>query len=79
MTDAELAQKYVEQTSGKIYSSEDALRFQAYYDGRKDGRKEVEKHLPAEKKASEILWKPVYDEYRRIGYRLRRVDTNPQP
>lgn len=27
--------------------------------------------LPAEKKQCEIIWKPVYDEYRRIGYRLK--------
>lgn len=26
--------------------------------------------LPAEKKQCEIIWKPVYEEYRRIGYRL---------
>ena len=26
--------------------------------------------LPNEEKACEMLWKPVYDEYRRIGYRL---------
>lgn len=28
--------------------------------------------LPAEKKQCEIIWKPVYEEYRRIGYRLRK-------
>ena len=28
--------------------------------------------LPNEKKQCEILWKPVYEEYRRIGYRLRK-------
>lgn len=27
--------------------------------------------LPSEKKRAEYLWKPVYDEYRRIEYRLR--------
>lgn len=27
--------------------------------------------LPNEKKQCEILWKPVYEEYRRIGYRLK--------
>lgn len=32
----------------------------------------MEKLLPNEKKQCEILWKPVYDEYRRIGYRLRK-------
>lgn len=26
--------------------------------------------LPAEKKQCELIWKPVYDEYRRINYRL---------
>lgn len=31
----------------------------------------MEKLLPAERKQCEILWKPVYEEYRRIGYRLR--------
>ena len=28
--------------------------------------------LPNERKQCEILWKPVYDEYRRIGYRLEK-------
>lgn len=28
-------------------------------------------HLPNERKMCEVLWKPVYDEYRRLGYRLR--------
>lgn len=27
-------------------------------------------YLPAEKRQCEAIWKPVYDEYRRIGYRL---------
>ena len=31
----------------------------------------MERLLPAEKKQCEILWAPVYEEYRRIGYRLR--------
>ena len=31
----------------------------------------LEKHLPEEKRQCEYLWKPVYDEYRRIGYRLK--------
>ena len=30
----------------------------------------MEKLLPAEKKQCEIIWEPVYEEYRRIGYRL---------
>lgn len=32
----------------------------------------MERLLPNEKKQCEIIWKPVYDEYRRIGYRLRK-------
>lgn len=27
-------------------------------------------YMPAEKKQCEMIWKPVYDEYRRIGFRL---------
>lgn len=30
----------------------------------------MEQYLPNEKKQCEIIWKPIYDEYRRIGYRL---------
>lgn len=30
--------------------------------------------LPNERKACEVIWKPVYEEYRRIGYRLRKKD-----
>lgn len=30
--------------------------------------------LPTEAAASEALWKPVYDEYRRIGYRLKKKE-----
>ena len=32
----------------------------------------MDTYLPNEKKQCEILWKPVYDEYRRLGYRLRK-------
>lgn len=32
----------------------------------------MEKYLPNERKQCEILWKPVYDEYRRLGYRLKK-------
>lgn len=32
----------------------------------------MEKLLPNEYKQCEIIWKPVYDEYRRIGYRLKK-------
>ena len=38
-------------------------------------QKELEKlkaFMPHEYKAAELLWKPVYDEYRRIGYRLKK-------
>lgn len=30
--------------------------------------------LPSEKKRAEYLWKPVYSEYRKTGYRLRPLD-----
>ena len=37
----------------------------------------MEELLPNERKQCEILWKPVYDEYRRIGYRLKNnTQTN---
>lgn len=32
----------------------------------------LEKYLPSERKQCEIIWKPVYDEYRRLGYRLKK-------
>ena len=32
----------------------------------------MERLLPNERKQCEILWKPVYAEYRRIGYRLKK-------
>lgn len=38
----------------------------------------MERLLPNEKKQCEILWKPVYDEYRRIGYRLRPKNAYKQ-
>lgn len=31
----------------------------------------LEKYFPNERKQCETIWKPVYDEYRRIGYRLK--------
>lgn len=31
----------------------------------------LEEYLPAERKQCEIIWKPVYDEYRRLNYRLK--------
>lgn len=30
----------------------------------------MEKYLPNERKQVELIWKPIYDEYRRLGYRL---------
>lgn len=36
----------------------------------------LEKFFPQERKQCEIIWKPVYDEYRRIGYRLRKEQDN---
>ena len=32
----------------------------------------LEKYFPNERKQCEIIWKPVYDEYRRLGYRLKK-------
>ena len=32
----------------------------------------MENLLPNERKQCETIWKPVYEEYRRIGYRLKR-------
>ena len=31
----------------------------------------LEEFLPAERKQCELIWKPVYDEYRRLNYRLK--------
>ena len=31
----------------------------------------LEEYFPAERKQCEIIWKPVYDEYRRLRYRLK--------
>lgn len=32
----------------------------------------LEQYFPNERKQCEIIWKPVYDEYRRLGYRLKK-------
>ena len=32
----------------------------------------LEKHFPTEKLQCETIWKPIYEEYRRTGYRLRK-------
>ena len=34
----------------------------------------MEKYLPTERKQCEIIWKPVYEEYRRLNYRLKKVE-----
>ena len=36
-----------------------------------DQLNKMELFLPNERKQCEMIWKPVYDEYRRIGYRLK--------
>lgn len=38
----------------------------------------LEKYFPQERKQCEIIWKPVYEEYRRIGYRLKPLDEGKQ-
>ena len=39
-----------------------------------DQLKTMEIYLPNERKQCELIWKPVYDEYRRIGYRLKNQE-----
>lgn len=34
----------------------------------------LQRFFPNERAQCEIIWKPVYDEYRRLGYRLRKDD-----
>lgn len=36
----------------------------------------MEKYLPNERKQCELIWKPVYEEYRRISYRLKKIEEN---
>lgn len=38
----------------------------------------LQQYFPAERKQCEAIWKPVYDEYRRIGYRLKKKDEYHQ-
>lgn len=38
----------------------------------------LEDFFPNERKQCEIIWKPVYDEYRRIGYRLKPQKASEQ-
>lgn len=34
----------------------------------------MDKYFPNERKQCELIWKPVYEEYRKIGYRLKRIE-----
>lgn len=34
----------------------------------------LQEYFPNERKQCETIWKPVYDEYRRLGYRLKPLD-----
>lgn len=34
----------------------------------------MELYMPSERKQCEIIWKPVYEEYRRLNYRLKKVE-----
>lgn len=34
----------------------------------------LEKYFPNERKACEIIWKPIYEEYRRLNYRLTKEE-----
>lgn len=34
----------------------------------------LQKYFPAEREQCEIIWKPVYDEYRRLGYRIKKEE-----
>ena len=34
----------------------------------------MEKYLPNERKQCEWIWKPVYDEYRKLNYRLKKIE-----
>ena len=36
----------------------------------------LQKYFPGERKQCELIWKPVYDEYRRLGYRLKKIDSD---
>lgn len=40
--------------------------------GLQDQLEIMERYMPAERKQCEYIWKPVYDEYRRLGYRLKK-------
>lgn len=36
----------------------------------------MQEFFPQDRKKAELLWKPVYDEYRRLGYRLKPQEEN---
>ncbi len=38
----------------------------------------LKEYFPVDYKQCEIIWKPVYDEYRRLGYRLRQAELEGQ-
>lgn len=38
----------------------------------------LEEFFPNERKQCEVIWKPVYDEYRRIGYRLKKREEDKE-
>lgn len=38
----------------------------------------LQKWFPAERRQCEVIWKPVYDEYRRLGYRLKNRGIESQ-
>ena len=38
----------------------------------------LEQYFPNERKQCEIIWKPVYEEYRRLGYRLKPVGAEQE-
>lgn len=38
----------------------------------------LEKYFPAERKQCELIWGPVYEEYRRLGYRLKQNELEGQ-
>ena len=40
----------------------------------KEQLKTMELYLPEERKRVELIWKPIYEEYRRIGYRLEKEE-----
>lgn len=38
----------------------------------------LDKFFPAERKQCEIIWRPIYEEYRRLSYRLKPLDEGRQ-